>query len=241
MRIAEKAVAILILALAAWAVIMWGATRFEGSESNRILRVELGSAAGQLSQAVTAGDSEGIANNIRMVIRNTDMDYVFILLYWLTFVGLAALAGRMGERVLGVCAGLLITGAALSDVLENGAILTAMWVKPFTDSVAVDIADFSQWKWTFFFIASLVLGLAFAVNHRVSRIRRIAGGLFIAGGVVGLLGIMRYRVSLEFTLIMIDLAMLLVAAALLLTLWKLYHSIKELEHYEHLGRAHAHA
>ena len=69
-----------------------------------------------------------------MVVRNTYMDYLFILLYWLTFVGLAVLAGRMGERVLGACAAILITGAAVGDVLENGAILTAMGVKPFTDS-----------------------------------------------------------------------------------------------------------
>ena len=35
--------------------------------------------------------------------------------------------------------------------------------------------------------------------------------------------------------------MLLVAAALMLTLWKIYHSLKELDRVEHLERVHAHA
>ena len=200
-----------------------------------------GSDAAQLNQAVAGPDNNAIAHNIQMVVRNTYMDYVFILLYWLTFVSLAVLAGRMGKRVLGACAALLITGAALSDLLENGAILTAMRVKPFTDAVAVDISEFSQWKWVFFFAASVLLGLAIALNHRVSNVRRLSGGLFIASGAFGLLGIMRYRVSLEFSLWMINIALLLVTAALLLTLWKLYHSLRELDRVEHHPRIHAHA
>jgi hypothetical protein len=241
MRVIEKAVAIIILALIGWTVIMYAATRFDSFQSNRILRVELGSAAGQLSQAVTALDSSGITNNIQMVIRNTQMDYFFIVLYWLTFVGLAAVAAWMGERALAIGVFLLITGAAMSDVLENQAIFVAMRIRPFADTVAVDIADFSQWKWTFFFLASVVLGLAYAVNRHASTIRRATGGLFIAGGAFGMLGIARYRVALDFSLTMIDFAMLLVAVALLLTLWKLYHSIRTLEHREHSRHKHAHA
>src|ERR1019366_1203433 len=135
MRVTEKAIVIIILALSVWAILMWAATSFEGSEANRILRVELGAEAAQLNHAVAAPDNDGIARNIQMVVRNTYLDYVFILLYWLTFVSLAMLAGRMGKRVLGAVAALLITGAALSDLLENGAILIAMRVQPFTDSV----------------------------------------------------------------------------------------------------------
>jgi len=99
---------------------MWAATNFQGHEMDRILRVELGSDSAQLNQAVAGPDNDGIAHNIQMVVRNTYMDYLFILLYWLTIVSLAVLAGRMGKRVLAACAALLITGAALSDVLENG-------------------------------------------------------------------------------------------------------------------------
>ncbi len=241
MRVTEKAVAIIILALTAWAIIMLATTNFQGHESNRILRVELGSDAAQLNQAVAADDDAGIANNIQMVVRNTYLDYDFILLYWLTFVSLAVLAGRMGKRILGICAALLITGAALSDLLENGAILTAMSVKPFTDAVAVDISEYSQWKWAFFFLASIILGLAIALNHHVSRMRRLSGGLFIASGVFGLLGITRYRVSLEYSLWMISIAELLLAAGLILTLWKLYRSLKQLNHSEHHEHIHSHA
>jgi hypothetical protein len=239
MRVTEKAIAIIILALSVWAILMWAATSFEGSEANRILRVELGAEASQLNHAVAAPDNDGIARNIQMVVRNTYLDYVFILLYWLTFVSLAMLAGRMGKRVLGAVAALLITGAALSDLLENGAILIAMRVQPFTDSVAVDISLYSQWKWAFFFLATIVLGLAIALNHHVSHLRRLSGGLFIASGVSGMLGILRYRVSLEYALWMIDFSMLLIAAALMLTLWKIYHSLKDLDRIGHVAHAHS--
>lgn len=241
MRVTEKAVAVLILALAGWMIVMWAATRFQGDEVNRILRVELGSDAASLNQAVKGNDRGEVAHNIQMVVRNTYMDYVFILLYWLTFISLAALAGRMGKRFLAVFAALSISAAAVGDLLENGAILTAMQVKPFTDAVAVDISEFSQWKWTTFFLASLLLGMAIALNRHVSRLRRLTGGLFIASGVIGLLGILRYRVALEYSLFMINLAVLVVAAALLLTLWKIYQSLKELDHAERVERVHSHA
>ena len=237
MRATEKIVAIMIVALSVWAVLMQVSTSFQGNGSDRILRVELGSDAASLNQAV-AGNP---AHNRQMVVRNTYMDFVFILLYWLTVFSLAFLAGRMGRRFLAACAGLCISVAAISDLFENGAILAAMRVNPFTDPVAVDISEFSQWKWAFFFLASLFLGLAIAMNHRVSVMRRTSGGIFIAAGLVGILGISRYRVSLDFAMWLINLGMLLFAAALLLTLWKLYLSIKELNHVEHINHVHVHS
>lgn len=240
MRVTEKAAAILILALSTWVVIMWAASSFQGYEANRMLRVELGSDAAALKQAVRGTATDGVAYNMQMVVRDTYMDFVLILLYWLTFVSLAVLAGRMGKRVLAVCATLLITAAALNDLFENGAILTAMRLKPFTDAVAVEISEFAQWKWTFFFLASILLGLAVALNRRVSKIRRQSGLLFIASGGFGLLGILRYRVSLEYSLWMIDISILIFAGALALTLWKIYHSLKE-HNVERVDRVHAHA
>lgn len=244
MRATEKAVAIMILSLSAWAIIMWAATSFQGHESDRILRVQLGSDAASLNQAVQGNDGndrDGIAHNIQMVVRNTYLDFVFILLYWLTFLGLALLAGRLGKRFLAICAAISISIAALGDLFENGAILTAMQVRPFTDAVAVDISEFSQWKWSFFFLASLFLGLAVAMNHHVSTMRRLSGGLFIASGFFGLLGISRYRITLDFAMWMIDIGVLLLAAALLLTLWKIYLSLKQLNHIGHVEHAHSHA
>jgi hypothetical protein len=244
MRNTEKAVAILILALWAWAIATWAATSFQGHESNRILLVELGSDAASLNQAVAANDRNdrsGIAHNVEMVVRNTYMDFIFILLYWLTFLSLAFLAGRLGRRFLAACAALSISIAALGDLFENGAILTAMRVRPFTDPVAVDISEFSQWKWSFFFLASLFLGLAIAMNHRVSIMRRASGGVFIAAGAIGILGMSRYRVSLDFTMLLINIGLLLFGAALLLTVWKIYLSLKELNHLGRMEPAHVHA
>jgi len=234
----------MILVLSAWAILMWAFTSFQGNESDRILRIELGSDAASLNLAVQSaagGDKQGVTGNIEMVVRNTYLDFVFILLYWLTFLSLAFLAGRLGKPFLAALAGLSITVAAISDLFENGAILTAMRVKPFTDAVAVDISEFSQWKWAFFFLASALIGLAIAMNRHVSSVRRASGGLFIAAAALGLLGIVRYRVSLDFAMWMIKLANLLVAAALLLTLWKIYHSLKELSHVEHVEHAHSRA
>jgi hypothetical protein len=244
MRANEKVVAILILALLTWVIVMWAATNFQGHETDRILRVELGSDAASLNKAVAANDTNdkaGIAHNIQTVVRNTYMDYVFILLYWLTFVSLGALAGRLGKRFLAACSMALISVAAVADVLENGAVLAAMRVKPFTDQVAVDISELSQWKWTFFFLAAIFLGLAIALNHRVSNLRRAAGSVFIAAGVFGILGIARYRVSLGFTMWMINIGILLIGAALMTTLWKIYLSLKELNHVERMEHAHVHA
>lgn len=241
MRVTEKAVAVIILALAAWAILMWTVTSFQGHEVDRVMRVELGSDAANLDQAVAGTEKGGVDHNIQMVVRNTHLDYVFIFLYWLTFVSLAMLAGRMGRPFLAASAGILISGAAVSDLLENGAILTAMQVRPFTDSVAVDISLFSEWKWAFFFLATLVLGLAIALNHRVSSFRRLTGGLFVASGAFGVLGIARYRVSLGFSFFMLNVGMLVLTVALILTLWKLYVSLKQLDHIEHSERVHSHA
>ena len=244
MRVTEKAVAVMIVALSVWVILMRLSTNFQGPGSDRILRVELGSDKESLDQAVRASssrDAEGVSHNVQMVVRNTYLDFVFIFLYWLTFLAIAFLAGRMGRRFLAACAGLCISVAAVSDLFENGAILAAMRVKPFTDPVAVDISEFSQWKWAFFFLATLFLGLAIAMNHRVSLMRRVSGGIFIAAGLVGILGMSRYRVSLDFTMWMIKLGMLLLTAALLLTLWKVYVSIKELNHVGHANQMHVHS
>jgi hypothetical protein len=80
MRVTEKAAAILILALSTWAIIMSAASRFQGYEANRVLRVELGSGAEALNEAVRGAAPDGMQYNIQMVIRNTYMDCVSVLL-----------------------------------------------------------------------------------------------------------------------------------------------------------------
>src|SRR6516162_7653386 len=104
MRKTEKFVAILIVALSAWALVMMAATdwQFKGNIRNRILLVEIGSDAASLNHAVQTGvrsDPDGIAQNVRLVVRNTYMDFVFIVLYFLTYAGIAYLAGILGQRL----------------------------------------------------------------------------------------------------------------------------------------------
>jgi len=223
---------------------MWAVTRFTGSQSNRILLVELGSDAASLNQAVQANgntDREGIAHNIQMVKRNTYMDFVFVLLYWMTFVGLAYLAGMLGQRLLAFCSSASMTAAALADLLENHSILTAMSFRNFTDAVAVDISEYSQAKWAFFYLGIFLLGLAMALNRRTSQLRRITGSVFLAAGAFGIVGISRCRISFDFAAAMLNVGMFLTSAALLMTLWKIYHSLKELSHIDNAHHAHLHA
>ena len=246
MRTIEKTTGILILALILWGIVMIAATnlQFQGSQSNRILLVELGSDAASLDQAVQANgknDASGIARNVELVILNTRLDFVFIFLYLLTFLSLDYLAGLLGKRFLSVCSAICICAAALCDVEENLAILSAMQVHPFTDQLAVDITMFSEWKWAFFFLAALFLGLAIALNHHISPLRRASGGIFIAAAAFGILGISRHRVSLDFTIWMIGIADLFIIAALLLTLWKIYQSLKELNHFHEVQHPRAQA
>jgi hypothetical protein len=243
MRKAEKLSSILILALVGWAILMLLATdlQFEPMGSQRILRVELGSDANSLNTAVAGQDAAATGHNVDIVNRNTYMDFLLIVLYWCAVMSLSYLAGRLGKRFLAWCAGICITLAAVSDVWENRAILLAMNVKPFTEQVAVDISTFSQWKWIFFFLGALFLGLAVALNKHVSQMRRVSGYVFIVAGLFGLLGISRYRVSLDFAMGMIGVGTLLFAVALLLTLWKLYHSLRDLNHLHAIEHEPVHA
>lgn len=244
MRTTEKIVAGLILALITWAVIMMAASQFRGSQNNRILLVELGSDAASLIQAVQANyrtDNDGVTHNIAMVVRNTELDFVFILLYWATIGGLAYLAGRMGKPFFAACCVVCISAAAFTDIFENTSILAAMRVSVITDALAVDITEYAQWKWAFFFLALVFLGLAIAMNRHVSQLRRASGRMFIAAGIIGIVGIARYRVSVEFAIWMINLAVLLFTVALLVTLWKLYQSLRELNQRSHAEGHRVHA
>jgi hypothetical protein len=246
MRQAERISLFLILAFIGWAIVMLLATdlQFEPMGSQRILHVELGSDALSLTAAVAGKDQHdaaAMAHNVEIVKRNTYMDFLFIVLYWCTVMSLSYLAGKLGKRFLATCAGICITLAAVSDGWENRAILLAMNVKPFTDQVAVDISTFSQWKWLFFFLAALFLGLAVAVNQHVSQMRRASGWVFIISGLFGLVGISRYRVSLDFAVGMIGAGTLLFSIALLITLWKLYHSLKDLNHLHSIEHEPVHA
>jgi hypothetical protein len=246
MRTTEKTTGILIVALMVWAIVMMATTnlQFRGSQSNRVLLAELGADASSLNLAVQANDkkdSDGVTRNTGLLMLNTRMDFLFILLYWLTFLSLAYLAGRLGKPFFAACSAICVTGAALADVLENRALLSAFSVHPFTDQLAVDVAEFSEWKWAFFFLACLFLGLAVALNHHTSRMRRISGVVFIAASVFGILGLSRHRVSLDFTIWMFGLASLLVTVALLISLWKIYQSLQELNHFHDEPHAAVHA
>ena len=186
-----------------------------------------------LRQAVQA-DDEGrqrtaLPKTLRLVIRSTHLDFVFILLYWLTFLSLAYLAGILGKRFFAACCAIFISCAVLADMLENqrhpvghaGSSIYGrswQWISPSSPS---GNGRSSSWR-------VLFLGLAIALNHRIVAIRRISGGVFIAAGLCGILGLSRHRVSLDFPIWMITFGIFLVSAALLLSLWKFYQSLKEL-------------
>jgi len=102
----------------------------------------------------------------------------------------------------------------------------------------VVISEFSLWKWTCFFLGTLLLGLAIMVNHRVSTMRRVSGAIFLASGLIGILGILRSRVSLDFAIETINVGLLLVSAALLLSLWKILISLRALNQLRRVEPSH---
>src|ERR1051326_3661006 len=122
-------------------------------------------------------DQQNPADNRRWnaeVIRvNTCMDFLFIILYWLTFVFLAknqdaAIPTTSGSTRLTwwfAAVASLISVAALLDVWENVRLLSALQKLSDSANDFVVPAAVSQAKWLFFAAAVLFLGLSFLRNR----------------------------------------------------------------------------
>ena len=129
------------------------------------------------------------AHNLKLAVWNTYADFVFILLYWLTFLAFAKLlwatSGRAGWLAIAVA--ILITAAALLDVWEDWLMLRGF------HHVCEGNLDFwpsgavSAWKWCVLGLATVVLGVfCFAVERRV--LRKMMAGLLMVSGVVTMTG-----------------------------------------------------
>jgi hypothetical protein len=123
------------------------------------------------------------------LLSNLKFDYVFIIIYWLLFIGIAAVLMQDGERRdfwIALVAILFATAAALCDVAEN---LQMTKVINSASVVGADVATPGFLKWLSSFMT--VALLSFTFFGRGSWVW-VAGGacLLIAGlGFVGLVSI----------------------------------------------------
>ena len=122
--------------------------------------------------------------NIKVARLNTRADFLFIVLYWLTFLAFARLlCATAGRRRLGVAVAILITVAAGLDVRENQLLLGGF------EHVAAGSLDFvtsgvvSTAKWCVFGFATIFLGDLCFVAERL-RLREVIGALLMGAGLV---------------------------------------------------------
>jgi len=118
--------------------------------------------------------------------RITGRDNYFVIAYIALFVLLGLLLWREGWRVPAVLVALLGLGGGIFDLMENGAILTAL------AGHAVTPRPWAVWKWGLLFAAVGLLSFAYLrpVPPAVRRsIGRLAAVLSILSAIIGLGGI----------------------------------------------------
>jgi hypothetical protein len=197
----EKAAIVLIVLTSLWATVMQCTSVsyiVKGGEKP-ILQAELARSAEDLEAAVNnSATPSQRRDNINMVIRNTHLDYVFIALYWMTFLAISGVVARVSSRSVGIFTAALITVAAVFDLIENRALLKALHaglpLPRFNDDMAAQaISNPSLVKWFFIFGTLLVVGTALLFGSKSPLVLRAAGVLFLAGGLLGFTGAGKYR------------------------------------------------
>jgi hypothetical protein len=156
--------------------------------------------------------------NIEVMRANTCMDLLFIALYWSTYVLFAS--RRRGWVSRCVIAGVSIAG--ISDAIENTRILQSLHaVRMGLPSQNLPFIV-SAVKWSFFGLASLLLGMivlkAKGVSERESSEKRFLevaiSIFFLASGVLTWLGIVKVPV--------LGLSIAFLSIALLMSIWRYF-------------------
>lgn len=146
-----------------------------------LIDLELASSPACFKELLEQG---GLAENGRILRTNTYMDFVFIGLYWAVFVLFATVyKGWISQWIF-----LLISVAALFDVLENVRLLEGITAALNTSSVdAPTSRPFSLVKWVTISFALVSLGvLLWTLLDRSSRV--VSASLF-SSGILTLLGL----------------------------------------------------
>jgi hypothetical protein len=135
------------------------------------------------------------------MIRQIELDWLFIVFYSILFSFIGVLLYQGGNRRLGIVIGLLVISAAVFDILENLAILGLLGSSGdlAIPAILLDMASrgsaprvWSLVKWTFIFLLLLLTTRIYLdKNEPVFRrwIGFITGGLAVIAAILGLCGI----------------------------------------------------
>jgi hypothetical protein len=153
----------------------------------------------------SAGDP---GDDRRQMIRQIDLDWLFVVFYTILFSFLGMLLYQRGNHRLGIIVGLLVILAAVFDILENLAILGLLSSSGDLDVPAtfLDMAShgaaprvWSLAKWAIIFLL-LILTTRIYLDKNVPVFRRsigfITGGLALIASILGLSGIFSHTDAL---------------------------------------------
>jgi hypothetical protein len=142
------------------------------------------------------------------MIRQIQLDWLFIVFYTILFVFLGVLLYQRGNRRLGIVVGLLIIPAAVFDILENLAILgllsnsgdlaiSAIYLDMASHGAAPRV--WSLAKWAIIFLL-LILAIRIYLDKNAPIFRRsigfITGGFALIAAILGFCGIFAHTDAL---------------------------------------------
>lgn len=158
----------------------------------------------------------------RQMRRQQQLDHLLITAYWAAFVVMSVVLVQRsfpGAQYLGILAGLCATGAALSDVQENQAVLRVLAVPLVqTDESMVDvIRQAATRKWLLLFVAMALLSLV-CIGRRdwataYGTLCLLSGLSFLLAAIIGLVGLWQ-NALLEYCVVPMGLGLLTLAFAL---------------------------
>jgi hypothetical protein len=198
--------------VAAWATLALGlATVIVGGLRTNLLDLQL-SGDPELIRRVVQGDARRVKRHERALLA----DYGFIVLYWLTFVGLSVAITRRDGWIydaLGLLAVLSATATALLDVAENIRTRGMLALTRPSDQVRLQpvahLRKTSLAKWA---ASALTLGLLAALFLPGEDWMFVLGLAYICVGALGLAAV-RWNVLVKFFFLLFSVLGVIVAVA----------------------------
>ncbi len=184
----------------------------------RVIALELAETPEQVKNILDQPDRDA-RSEIR---KGTYVDFVFIAAYWLLFIALSALLAQRDITLaipLAVVAAVCATAAAQVDFLENLRLFALLDLSPEASDteiswVAKGVRDAALLKFGLSFVAAALLAQVF-LWHDDWWLLGI-GILYLIAAAIGLFGVWRYPVAVQWGFLLLALGIIPIAAALTL-------------------------